>query len=190
VGRPLLAAIAFASLVVLGLPVAAATYTRDSANPLAWRNLSLYEVQGKLDYCLQKPTLASLSACDYGHVKETGGLSPRKVRIERVVVLMPYPVAGPIIVDGGGQAAAAPVKAAGRPQDGGDEEGGQRAARSTPVPGNFPVIKFPAGPLSAIEATCASAKKAAAGQSAAYLQDIGRQCEAAKQTYERTHGGG
>jgi hypothetical protein len=56
-----------------------------------------------------------------------------------------------------------------------------------PGPGNFPVINFPAGPLSAIEAACEAAKQAAENQSEAYKQSVELQCEAAKQAYERAH---
>lgn len=53
--------------------------------------------------------------------------------------------------------------------------------------GNFPVINFPAGPMSAIEATCETAKQAAETQSESYKQNVERQCEAAKQAYEQSH---
>ena len=50
-----------------------------------------------------------------------------------------------------------------------------------------PTINFPAGPMSAIEATCEAAKLAAEGEPEAYKQAIERQCEAAKQAYEHSH---
>ena len=50
-----------------------------------------------------------------------------------------------------------------------------------------PTIVFPAGPMSAIEAACESAKNAAQGKPATYIQAIERQCEAAKQAYEHAH---
>lgn len=56
-----------------------------------------------------------------------------------------------------------------------------------PPPASFPVIVFPAGPMSAIEATCEAAKNAAVNKSAAYQADVERQCEAAKQAYEKAH---
>ena len=43
--------------------------------------------------------------------------------------------------------------------------------------------------MAAIEATCEAAKNAAQGQSSAYQQNVETQCEAAKQAYERSHGG-
>jgi hypothetical protein len=188
IGRPLLAGIAFASLFAVGLPVIGATYTRDSANPLAWRNLSFGEVQGKLQYCFAGSRLPGSAVwCDYGHAIEAGGLAPKKGRIKKTFIQVPYPVAGPIIYDqapaqpsGGGPAAG--------PQAGG---GAPTRAGGQPVPmagnGPFPVIHFPAGPMAAIEAACESAKQAAQGQSAAYQQNVERQCEAAKQAYERAH---
>jgi hypothetical protein len=174
IGRPLVAVIAFSSLVVVGLPVGAATYTRDSANPVAWRNLSLYEVQGKFQYCFEKPTFSSVFACDYAHVTDVGGVSPRKSRIKRTTILVPYPVAGPVIVD--------PAPAGTVAGSGGASPNGRPAAIT-----NFPTIAFPAGPMSAIEATCEAAKNAAQNKGAAYVQNVERQCEAAKQAYERAH---
>jgi hypothetical protein len=53
--------------------------------------------------------------------------------------------------------------------------------------GPYPVINFPAGPMSAIEATCEAAKQAAENKGSAYQQNVERQCEAAKQAYERAH---
>ena len=178
VGRPLVAVIAFTSLVVVGLPVGAATYTRDSANPAAWRNLSLYEVQGKFQYCFKNPTFSSVFACDYAHVTDVGGLSPRKSRIKRTTILVPYPVAGPVIVD----AAPAGTVASSGAGLGAASLNGRPAAIT-----NFPIIAFPAGPMSAIEATCEAAKNAAQNKGAAYMQNVERQCEAAKQAYERAH---
>lgn len=61
----------------------------------------------------------------------------------------------------------------------------QQAARQ--FTGPFPVINFPAGPLSAIEATCEAAKRAAEPYGEAYKQNVERQCEAAKQAYEHSH---
>jgi hypothetical protein len=55
-----------------------------------------------------------------------------------------------------------------------------------PGAGGFPVIKFPAGPLAAIEATCEAAKQAAENKSEAYRQNVEMQCEAAKQAYEQS----
>jgi hypothetical protein len=52
---------------------------------------------------------------------------------------------------------------------------------------SYPVVVFPAGPMSAIESTCEAAKQAAQNQSAAYQQNVEQQCEAAKQAYERAH---
>ena len=183
IGRPLLAAIAFSSLVVVAIPVAAATYTRDSANPVAWRNLSLYEVQGKFQYCFKSPTFNSVFACDYAQVTDVGGLSPRKSRIKRTTVLMPYPVAGPVIVDAAPAGTSGPGAVASS-GDGAATGGGPRPAQAIT---NFPIIAFPAGPMSAIEATCEAAKNAAQNKGAAYIQNVERQCEAAKQAYERAH---
>ena len=53
--------------------------------------------------------------------------------------------------------------------------------------GPFPIINFPAGPMSAIEATCEAAKKVAERYGGAYQQNVERQCEAAKQAYEHSH---
>jgi hypothetical protein len=63
------------------------------------------------------------------------------------------------------------------------------AAGGQPNPGggNFPVINFPAGPMSAIEATCEAAKQSAENKSEAYKQSVELQCEAAKQAYEQSH---
>ena len=58
---------------------------------------------------------------------------------------------------------------------------------SLPSAGLPPVISFPAGPMSAIEATCEAAKQAAENQTEAYKQSVELQCEAAKQAYERAH---
>jgi hypothetical protein len=182
VGRPLLAGLAFATLILVGLPVAVATYTRDSANPVAWRNLSLLEVQGKLQYCFKKPALASVFSCDYGQLSTPGPDSPPRGRVHRVVILKPYPVAGPVIYD-----APAPSAVSGQASGGAPDQGGRPAGQAAPVAGNFPVINFPAGPMSAIEAACEAAKNAAQGQSSAYQQNVERQCEAAKQAYERSH---
>jgi hypothetical protein len=199
IGRPLVATMAFATMVAVGLPVIAATYTRDSANPVAWRNVSLYELQGKLDYCFKVPSVGSVFACDYGLVSESGGLAPRKGRIKHTTILKPYPVAGPIIVDAAPQVASAPVQAGSAPAPapvavapgpltgGGGGGGGKPIVQPTPVPVSYPVINFPAGPMSAIESTCERAKQAAQNQSAAYQQNVERQCEAAKQAYERAH---
>jgi hypothetical protein len=62
-------------------------------------------------------------------------------------------------------------------------------ARTNPpvAAANYPVINFPAGPMSAIEATCEAAKQAAQNQSSAYQQNVEQECEAAKQAYERSH---
>jgi hypothetical protein len=195
IGRPLIAAIAFGSLVVSAVPVAAAAYTRDSVNPLAWRNLSLYEIQGKLDYCLKEPMPSAVLGCDYGRVSETGGLEPRRAKVKQIVILKPYPVAGPVIVDGAGLAApgsestdtASPAKGSNGEHDGRTSEDRKRAALPTPTAGNFPLINFPPGPMSAIEAACESAQKAAAGQSQAYRQNVAKQCAAAEEAYERAH---
>jgi hypothetical protein len=186
VGRPLLAGLAFATLILVGLPVAVATYTRDSANPVAWRNLSLLEVQGKLQYCFKKPAVASVFSCDYGQLSTPGPDSPPRGRVHRVVILKPYPVAGPVIYD-----PPAPSGVSGQARASGSggapDQGGRPAGQVAPVAGNFPVINFPAGPMAAIEATCEAAKNAAQGQSSAYQQNVERQCEAAKQAYERSH---
>jgi hypothetical protein len=61
------------------------------------------------------------------------------------------------------------------------------AAQPGSAHGNFPLINFPQGPMSAIEATCEAAKQAAEGKSEAYKQNVELQCEAAKQAYERSH---
>lgn len=58
---------------------------------------------------------------------------------------------------------------------------------TTGAPAEVPTINFPAGPMSAIEAACESAKKAAEAKRPAYIQAVERQCEAAKQVYERAH---
>ena len=61
------------------------------------------------------------------------------------------------------------------------------AGRPSQTTGPYPVINFPEGPMSAIEATCEAAKQAAQNQSSAYQQNVEQQCEAAKQAYERAH---
>jgi hypothetical protein len=59
--------------------------------------------------------------------------------------------------------------------------------RSGPAGGAFPVINFPAGPMSAIESACEAAKQAGSNKGEAYQQNVELQCEAAKQAYERAH---
>ena len=188
IGRPLVASIAFASLLAVGLPVIGATYTRDSANPVAWRNLSPGEVQGKLQYCFASARMpGSMLWCDYGNAVEAGGLAPKKGRIKKTIVQVPYAVAGPVIYDqapasASGSGAIAPRTEGAPPARGG---GGQPGPQ--PAGGPFPVIQFPAGPMSAIEAKCEAAKQAAQNQSSAYQLNVERQCETAKQAYERMH---
>jgi hypothetical protein len=62
--------------------------------------------------------------------------------------------------------------------------------RPAPPVASYPVLSFPAGPQSAIEAACERYKQAAQNQSPAYQQNVERQCEAAKQAYERAHPNG
>ena len=188
IGRPLVASIAFASLFAVGLPVIGATYTRDSANPLAWRNLSLGEVQGKLQYCFASARMpGSMLWCDYGHAVEAGGLAPKKGRIKKTMVQVPYAVAGPVIYDQAPTSASGSGAIASRTEGAPPARGGGGQPGPQPAGGPFPVIQFPAGPMSAIEAKCEAAKQAAQNQSSAYQLNVERQCETAKQAYERMH---
>ena len=57
----------------------------------------------------------------------------------------------------------------------------------TPPADVAPTIVFPTTSMAAIEATCEQWKAAAQGHSAAYQQSVERQCEAAKQAYEKAH---
>jgi len=79
-----------------------------------------------------------------------------------------------------------PPRAAAAPAPAKDNKEASAGARPQWT-GPFPVIKFPAGPLSAIEATCEAAKRAAEQYGEAYKQNVERQCEAAKQAYEHSH---
>lgn len=208
VGRPLLATIAFGGLIALGLPVIGATYTRESANPMDWRNLSAGEVQARVQYCFGKNGSATSAIwCDYGHAADAGGLSPRMGRIKKTVVQVPYPVAGPVVYDvttvrlpdqpvstepipvSGPPATGTPVRppVSGPPADGAPGGGGQPVQPPATGAGPYPIIQFPAGPMAAIESTCEGAKQAAQQQSPAYQQNVEMQCEAAKQAYERAH---
>ena len=209
VGRPLLATIAFGGLIALGLPVIGATYTRESANPMAWRNLSAGEVQARVQYCFGKSGPATSAIwCDYGHAADAGGLSPRMGRIKTTVVQVPYPVAGPVVYDvttvrlpdqpvsaqpvgaSGPPVAGTPVRppVSGLPVSGPPVSGGGQPVQPPATgAGPYPIIQFPAGPMTAIESTCEAAKQAAQQQSPAYQQNVEMQCEAAKQAYERAN---
>ncbi len=176
------------TIVVAGVLLAsAATYTRDSLNPLAWRNLSVQEVQGKFGHCFKKVTVASLFACDYRGDSGTAAVRPRAGQNRPTESSTPASVAEPATAVDGGVVAVGYAPAPQVPAPSVLMAAPVTAPRPAINAANFPVIAFPAGPMPAIEAACESAKQAAERQGPAYVQNVERQCEAAKQAYERAH---